>query len=169
MRKLTTITAILLTISACYSPQRGLQKVTTSKQTEQHINDKYVLTTPFGHKLEVEMDYKVGETGYINNGCKAQFILTNIGNKVLDRQAMFVRGYTVIRGTRFDSLHSVSSIIFEFTTSDNKRIEASSSLSNDKLLIGNSTQAITVRADVGSRNCVSVKPVRFELSYTGFQ
>lgn len=159
----------LIAIFSCGVP-RPVSK-TVQKQvvkTETHVTDKYILESPFGHKIEVEMDYTVGQTGHINNGCSVQYILTNVGTKIIDNREEFLTGAgTTIKTTRFDSTYRITDIVFEFTTSDGKKIEKSQSIfrsGSEVFLPGKSFQAETISISAGSRACVSVKPTRIEMA-----
>ena len=139
---------------------------------EKRINNKYTLTSIYGQKLQIELDYTVGSSGYINNQGYVQYIATNVGLKDIKQADVFIGGSVISNHTTFDSAYMLSSIVFEFTTSDNKMIEASAGFftnGSSALLIGKSTQAETVRIDAGNRFCVSVKPIRIEFHSAGLR
>lgn len=175
MKKLTLIVLILIA-NACTPAQGPIRSPTRQlvyirgnepKPTVRQIRNQYILTTPWAHRLEVEMDYTVGQAGYINNGCQAQYIITNIGTKTVDGgKKLFTGAGTRINGVRFDSAYIVRNIVFEFTTSDGKRIEKSEAIfrNNEEILPeGKSFEARTIRIDAGSRSCTLVKPIRIEM------
>lgn len=168
MQKLT-YASLLLILTACTvqktapAPQQRTKQQQTVRPRQ--VSDKYILTTQFGHKLEIEMDYAVGKNGYINNGCQAQYIVTNVGSKEIDFDKKFTTGAgTKINTTWFDSTYKPRYIIFEFATNDGKRIETKEYLaSNGTMPVGKSFAAETVKIDAGSRACISVKPLRIEM------
>lgn len=157
---------LLLTVSCTLT-----KKPTAYEQpTQKRINNKYILNSPYGHKLEVEIDYTLTSAGYLNNDAEIQYIITNVGTKDL-KQETFVGGTTVFNNTMLDSLYSLSDIVFEFTTTDNKRIEAIENLlrGSNNLPVGKSNEARTLRINAGNRLCTGVKPVRLETKFAGFQ
>lgn len=96
-------------------------------------------------KLKVEIEYTLSSTGYLNNGCRAQFIVTNIG----------AVPYTWKNGAK-------NKIVFEFSTSDGKVLQVSKAFFVN-VDPGNSGSAMTVNADAGlNRFCTSVKALKLD-------
>ncbi|MBV4357710.1 hypothetical protein [Pinibacter aurantiacus] len=132
----------------------SFQHCTPSSQTKKPIGtaskirpikNTYSLTTENGIVLSVDIEYSLSEQGYMNNGCRAQYIVTNIG-----KTAFYYQEQKKHR------------IVFEFLTSDGKVIEQSQ-LFPINIQPKNSSPAQTITTNVGvNRFCMGVKAVRFE-------
>ena len=121
----------------------------------------YELSSQFGHKLKVEVDYVAKDLNNLNNGCVAQFILTNIGTKDFIKNERFPAGEINQNGIKFQNFYFDPVIIFEFTTSDGKKIEGKGDIWD--ILVGKSSSAEDVHIDAGLRTCVGeVIPIRIE-------
>lgn len=128
------------------------------------ISNSYQISSPHGHKFKIEIDYIIRDSKTLSNDCIAQYIITNIGDKDYLREEQFPTEKKNIYGgniTDFDP-----SLIFEFTTSDGKKIEASQNM-DENILVGKSTQAKIVRIQAGARLCLGeIKPVRVQFRST---
>lgn len=116
----------------------------------------YVIESSHGIKLKIEVDELrsfIGNMGE-GNGCGARYIITNVGTKDYIRDEVFTIG---TQKHEFDP-----SLVFEFTTSDGKKIEVPETLMKN-ILAGKSTPQERVNVNVGSRTCVGeVKPIRIQ-------
>ena len=115
----------------------------SSKTATNHVvKNAYTLTGNGGVTLSIEVEYLLSAKGYLNNDCRAQFIVTNTG------------------AVPFESGSDMRIIVFEFTTNDGKVLEVAKTFDMN-LQPGKTSSAETVSADAGlNRYCTSVKPVR---------
>lgn len=173
--KALTLLSISLLISCSSSKPipivKEQPKPTTKIKTEEHI-----ITSDLGHKIKVELEYKVQTKNGGLEGCAVGFILTNIGD--LDfKTGNFYKGKYITQEehNRLVGLMNREhlkvffydpKIIFEIKTSDGKTIEIAKDLwGSGDILVGKSSTPKTVRAEVSyasNRFCVSFKPIRIQ-------
>lgn len=138
------------------------KKVVTQAPKTKTFSNSYEISSPYGHKFRIEVDYIAKDLNTLNNGCEAQYIITNIGDKDFIREERFPIGDVIINGSKLQNFVFDPSLIFEFTTSDGKKIESSETLFH-KILIGKSSSANSVSIDAGLRVCTGeVKPIRID-------
>lgn len=146
-----TLLALTLVYTGCMPPPQKPHVNTPQEIATKNIVNKFIVTGEPGVKLEVEIEYAVGSDGYINNGCVAQYIVTNIGTKEYR--------YLSSKQKVFDVYNK---LVFEFQTSDGKVIQESVDLW-DNLGVGKSLKAREIKTDVGlNRFCTGVKAVRMD-------
>lgn len=105
----------------------------------------FILSGDKGVKLQVEIEYTLNELGCMNNNCKAQYIVTNIG------KVAYKWGET-----------NKNKIAFEFITTDGKIIEESE-MFYQNLEPGRTAPVKDVSINAGmKRICKSLKAVRME-------
>ena len=158
----------VLTVALFYGcTQKIVPKTTNSTANDQAPKTKtftnsYEITSPHGHRFKIEVDYIARELNTLNNGCEAQYMVTNIGTKDYIREEKFLAEKKVINGISTPNVDFEPSLIFEFSTSDGKKIEFSN-LMRDNILVGKSTEEQIIRIDAGIRICVGeVKPIRID-------
>jgi hypothetical protein len=123
-------------------------------------SNSYEMKTSRGHTFKIEIDYTAKELSSLNNDCEAQYIITNIGTKdyLINERYPFKVKIRGVEEERYDTAEM--NLIFEFTTSDGKKIEEPESMNSD-IRIGKTSSAKKVSIHAGNRICVGeVKPVR---------
>ena len=145
-----------------------VNKTTTSNETPKTktFTNNYEIASPHGHRFKIEVDYIARDLNTLSNDCRAQYIVTNIGTKDYIREERFLAVKKVINGVSMQNEDFDPSLIFEFSTSDGKIIEASETMF-DNILVGKSTEAKRVDINAGIRICVGeVKPIRINYRKT---
>ncbi|MBN8699656.1 MAG: hypothetical protein J0L54_08575 [Chitinophagales bacterium] len=129
-------------------------------------SNEFELESGHGHKFKIEIDYIESKNKSDGNTCIAQYMITNIGAKDYIREEKFAAGEKIINGTKLPVEEFDPSLIFEFSTIDGKKIEVSETML-DNILVGKTTQARKVRAEVGFKTCSSeIKPIRIQYRKT---
>jgi hypothetical protein len=161
-----------LLITGCFSPK----KVTKSKPTKPTFEvkkEEYVIKSNLWHTAKVEMEYSVRYIDGGIEGCKASYILTNIGDEeiftVLNLKKADFKKYNFNKIEK--PLSSVSAvqivfpkIIFVIETSDGKKIEHSEDI-DYPIKKGISTEIRKFRVNVSNDNnryCTKIYPDRIE-------
>lgn len=171
--KALTLLSITLLISCSSSKPIPIKKE-PPKPTSQVKTEEYIITSDLGHKIKVELEYKVLTKNGGLEGCAVGFILTNIGD--LDfKKGVFYKGRYInqeehqrliglMNGEHLKVIQYNPEIVFEIKTSDGKTIEITEHLWDD-ILVGKSSTPDTARAKVSyvsNRFCVSLKPIRIQ-------
>ena len=120
-------------------------KCEDQKNEYEVLKNTYILNGDKGVKLQVEIEYTLNELGYMNNNCKAQYIVTNIGKIAYKWGDM-----------------EKNKIVFEFNTNDGKIIEENEAFFQN-LEPGRSAPIENISINTGiKRICKSIKAVRLE-------
>ena len=147
----------------------GMNNIQTASGYEQK---EYFISSEVGHRIKVEIEYKIlTKNGFID-GCEISYILTNVGDvDLLSSGLWFENKY--ISEVEFNSLNQNDmrkvfayrpEFVFEVKTSDGKVIELVDRYSKD-ISIGNSTPANRLFTKVShsqDRHCVSFSPIRIQ-------
>lgn len=144
-RLINTLTVPILLLGFITISPSMSKKSATSDQIQQKkiVQNTFDIEGDQGVKLRVEIEYTLNTKGYLNNGCKAQFIVTNIGKTP----------YTWKKGAK-------NKIIFDFTTDDKKVFQESVTFFVD-LDSGKSASSRKVGINAGlERQCISVTAVK---------
>lgn len=173
--KALTLLCITLLISCSSSKSIPVIKE-QPKPTIKVKTEEYIVISDLGHKIKVELEYKVLTKNGGLKGCAVGFILTNIGDLDFKTGAFYKDKYInqeehnrlvgLMNGEHLKVIQYNPEIIFEIKTSDGKTIEKSKHLwGGDDILVGKSSTPKTVRAEVSyasNRFCVSFKPIRIQ-------
>jgi hypothetical protein len=155
MNKLILIAVLLFTVTGC---ARKTKVTIEQKPAHEPIvrtvkADQYRITSPFGHEFTVDVTRFPKEDHGYNNTCKINYIITNSGGKDFRHRELFNASGSKIAKS------GEPSIVFEFTTSDGKKIEKTQSIYFD-ISSGRSSEVYTMSIDVGLGTCEGeVKPV----------
>ena len=167
MKSVLKILFLVFIILSC-SPKVKLTTppVVQTTPLKKTFSNAYFIDSPHGHKFKIEVDYMVKDINLMNNECKAQYVITNIGTKDFLYEERFPIGKVTKNGYTFENEYFDPSIVFEFTTTDGKKMEASMDLDKN-ILSRKSSAAESVYIRAGDRVCVGeVKPIRIEYRKT---
>ncbi len=163
---------LFLTMSCSSSKNTPTPIVVVPKNEIKSV--EYIINSDVGHKIKVELEYRVLTQNGSVEGCKVGYILTNIGNLDLKTGSLYEEKYLsreeVQRIWELNNKEHLKiinynpEIVFEIKTSDGKTIEKIARISDD-ILVGNSSTPKEVNAKVSyasNRYCVSFKPIRIQ-------
>jgi hypothetical protein len=160
MNKLLPVLALLLTTTGCARKTTIAVKNTKPMASEKAAvvqTDHYKVTTTFGHEFMVDVTRFPKEDHGYNNTCKINYIITNTGTREFLHREEFASGKS--------SKSNEPAIVFEFHTSDGKKIQKTQAIYFD-IAPGRSSEVYTMSIDVGMGACDGeVRPV--EIRYRG--
>lgn len=120
---------------------------------------EYTISSPHGHLFKVEIQYQARNLSSLNNKCRAQYIVTNIGSKDFVRDERFVVGKQQAFGSELPQFAVDPRLIFEFTATDGKKFEIEEPMISD-IYVGKSSEAREVTANIGLQTCVgTIRPI----------
>ena len=149
--KLKYLIVLITMVSSCTLP-KTLPKPIVNNEPKK-IYNKVILTSEYGHKIEVEVDYILGSDGYLNNTEKIQYVITNLSEKNIKP---IVAKYKIpTANNAIQEFYYNPAIEFEFSTSDNKVIRKEAKIIIPKY--GETSEVNSIRIDLGLRKCSEVK------------
>ncbi len=158
MNKLTLLLALLLTAGCGRKTEVTIEQKPAVPEVKVLKADRYVISSPYGHEFTVDVTRFPREDHGYNNTCKINYIITNTGSRDFQHREAFPASAATGKMVK----NSEPSIVFEFTTSDGKKIEKTQSIYFD-ISAGRSSEVYTMSIDVGQGTCEGeVEPVRIQ-------